>query len=99
MHHPATATINRWRRQARIDAGVINGVDIAMASELAVAKRRSRQVPSPNSTRDEADSLKESGRVILGEFGSLSGARKLETIGIGASSHWGLPALSVIFSE
>ena len=32
----AAATIYRWRRQARIDAGEIAGVNTAMASELAV---------------------------------------------------------------
>ena len=38
----AAATIYYWRRQARIDAGEIAGVNTAMASELTDAKRRLR---------------------------------------------------------
>ncbi|OJU74309.1 MAG: hypothetical protein BGO15_12755 [Microbacterium sp. 71-23] len=40
----ASATIYRWRRQERIDAGEIPGIDSTLAAELADARRRIREL-------------------------------------------------------
>ena len=58
----AAATIYRWRRQARIDAGEIAGVNTAMASELADAKRRIREFEEElRATKLAASMLKDDG--------------------------------------
>jgi len=38
------ATLYRWRRQDRIDAGQISGLQTVQATELADAKRRIREL-------------------------------------------------------
>ena len=40
----SSATIYRWRKQARVDAGEFAGVNSAIAAELADAKRRIREL-------------------------------------------------------
>jgi len=40
----SSATIYRWRQQARVDAGEVAGVDSAIAAELADARRRIREL-------------------------------------------------------
>ncbi len=40
----SSATIYRWRQQARVDAGEFAGVNSAVAAELADAKRRIREL-------------------------------------------------------
>jgi transposase len=40
----SSATIYRWRQQARVDAGEVAGVNSAVAAELADAKRRIREL-------------------------------------------------------
>lgn len=58
----ASATIYRWRRQARIDAGEIPGVDSTLAAELADARRRIRELEEElSATRLAASMLKDEG--------------------------------------
>jgi transposase-like protein len=40
----SSATIYRWRQQARVDAGEFAGVNSAVAAELADARRRIREL-------------------------------------------------------
>jgi len=40
----SSATIYRWRKQSKVDAGEIAGVNSAIAAELADAKRRIREL-------------------------------------------------------
>jgi len=40
----SSATIYRWRQQARVDAGEFAGVNSAVAAEFADAKRRIREL-------------------------------------------------------
>lgn len=58
----AAANIYRWQRQARIDAGEIVGVNNEMASELADAKRRIRDLKEVlTATKQTAPMLKDDG--------------------------------------
>jgi transposase len=40
----SSATIYRWRQQARVDAGEVAGVNSAVVAELADARRRIREL-------------------------------------------------------
>ncbi|WP_119696281.1 transposase [Microbacterium halotolerans] len=58
----ASATIYRWRRQERIDAGEIPGIDSTLAAELTDARRRIRELEEElSATRLAASMLKDEG--------------------------------------
>jgi|SRR5699024_2054420 len=57
-----TATLYRWQRQDRIDAGELPGPNTAQSVELADAKRRIRQLEEElKATRLAASMLKDDG--------------------------------------
>lgn len=65
----ATATIYRWQRQARIDAGDIVGINSAIAPELADAKRRIRDLEEElTATKLAASALKNFGYSLVARF-------------------------------
>lgn len=58
----SSATIYRWRHQARIDAGEVPGTTSQDAAELADARRRIRQLEEElKATRLAASMLKDEG--------------------------------------
>lgn len=58
----ASATVYRWRRQERIDAGVLPGTDSRVAAELADARRRIRELEEElAATKLAASMLKDEG--------------------------------------
>ncbi len=58
----SSATIYRWRRQERIDAGEIPGIDSTLAAELADARRRIQELEEElSATRLAASMLKDEG--------------------------------------
>ena len=68
----ATATIYRWQKQARTEAGEIAGVNSAMAAELAHAKRRIRDLEEElTPTKLAGSMLKDDGIRPKGDSQSL----------------------------